>query len=475
MTMGADLVVSITLAAALVIVWLAVMLARVGRRSSEAQLGAMARDALVKFADRALELETVADILGSAREAAWRLFGCQRVVAFEPGTDRGSWDAFVPGGESLQPVPGPLRGPFGWFIHNRGVAARGELNDRRFGAMRAPLRELMERYEIDVLIPLVEHGRLLAVVGILLGRRPTELDQQVLLLYRLEVTAACANIKLHRQAAHVLTLAKEMDLASAVKLALVPDEVEGSLGAISWAGHYQPAGQAGSDFWGVYPLAGGRVLFLIGDAVGSGLGGSMVAAVVKSCCDAVFDGAAGGEDPGPPDLLAALSSALQRPSTPTHARCFAALFDPEAGRILYANAGHTLPYRINFAGPTEHRPAQSAGPTEHRPAQSAAGSHLGVLAGAGPLLGDMMDQVYRENRSPLGSPEVFVLFTDGLVKARSREGEPFGERRLQRVLAAQKDASAREIRERILTSLAAYHDGGPLVDDIALVVVRCKT
>jgi phosphoserine phosphatase RsbU/P len=450
---GAELVVSITIASALVIIWLAVTLARAGRRSSEAALGAMARDALVKFADRALELESVADILGSAREAAWRLFGCQRVVAFEPGTDRGTWDVFIPGGEVLSAVPAALRGPFGWFVHNRGVAAKGELADRRFGAMRGPLRDLMDRYEVDLLIPLVEHQRLLAVIGIQLGRRPTDLDQQVLLLYRLEVTAACANIKLHRQAAHVLTLAKEMDLASAVKLALVPDDVEGSLGPISWAGHYQATGQAGSDFWGVYPLSDGKVLFLIGDAVGSGLGGSMVAAVVKSCCDAVLDAsAANGGPPGPPELLAALSSALQRPATPTHARCFAALFDPQGERILYANAGHTLPYRINFAS----------------------GPQLGVLAGAGSLLGDAVDHVYRENRSPLGEREVFVLFTDGLVKARSREGEPFGERRLQRVLAAQKEASAREIRERILTSLAAYHDGGPLADDIALVVVRCK-
>ncbi|HTE51797.1 MAG TPA: PP2C family protein-serine/threonine phosphatase [Kofleriaceae bacterium] len=448
---SAELIISVTIGLALVIVWLAVTLARAGRRSSESALGAMARDALVKFADRALELESVADILVSAREAAWRLFGCQRVVAFEPGADRGTWDAFIPGDEILPAVPAGLRGPFGWFVHNRGVAARGELGDRRFGAMRAPLGELMDRYEVDLLIPLVEHGRLLAVIGILLGRRPTDLDRQVLLLYRLEVTAACANIKLHRQAAHVLTLAKEIDLASAVKLALVPDEVEGSAGPISWAGHYQAAGQAGSDFWGVYQLGDGRVLFLIGDAIGSGLGGSMVAAVVKSCCDAIYD-----SDPtirpGPPELLAALSAALQRPSTPTHARCFAALFDPEAGRILYANAGHTLPYRINFAG----------------------GPQLGVLAGSGTLLGDTLDQGYRENRSPLGDREAFVLFTDGLTKARSREGEPFGERRLQRVLAAQKDASAREIRERILTSLAAYHDGGPLVDDIALVVVRCK-
>lgn len=449
---GPELAVSITIASALVVVWLAVALARAGRRSSEAALGAMARDALVRFADRALELESVADILGGARETAWRLFGCQRVVAFEPGADRGGWDAFIPAGEPLGAVPGTLRGPFGWFVHNRGVAARSELGDRRFGAMRAPLRELMDRYQVDTLVPLVEHGRLLAIIGMQLGRRPSALDRQVLLLFRLEATAACANIKLHRQAAHVLTLAKEMDLAATVKLALVPDEAEGSAGPISWAGHYQGAGQAGSDFWGVYPLAGGRVLFLIGDTVGSGLGGSMVAAVVKSCSDAVFDATHDRDAPGPPELLAALSAALQRPATPTHARCFAALFDPAAERILYANAGQTLPYRLNFAD----------------------GSQLGVLAGSGPLLGDPVDQLYRENRSPLGAREVFVLFTDGLVKAQSREGEPFGERRLQRVLAAQKEASAREIRERILTSLAAYHDGGPLADDIALVVVRCK-
>jgi sigma-B regulation protein RsbU (phosphoserine phosphatase) len=130
------------------------------------------------------------------------------------------------------------------------------------------------------------------------------------------------------------------------------------------------------------------------------------------------------------------------------------LFDPEGERILYANAGHTVPYRINFS--------------------DGEGPELGVLAGTGVLLGDAAEKAFRENRSPLGPREAFVLFTDGLVKARSREGEPFGDRRLQRVLAAQREASAREIRERILTSLAAYHDGGPLADDIALVVVRCK-
>ena len=432
------------------LIWLAISLQRAKQLGQLSEVGAAARDALTRFADRALELETVHEILAHTKDTAWRLFGCERVIAFEPGGDRGTWDAFVPGGEALAPVPVHLRGPFAWFVHNLSIAARADLADRRFGAMRAPLRELMDRYQVDLLIPLVEHGRMLAVVGAQLGRRLTPLDRSTLMLFRLEVTAACANVKLHRQAAHVLTLAREFDLASAVKIALVPDDSEGSAGPLSWSGHYEAAGQAGSDFWGVYGLTGGRVMLVIGDAVGSGLGGSMVAAVVKSCCDAVHDARG---TPSPARLLSALNAAIYRPASPTHTRCFAALFEPSARRVVYANAGHTLPYRMAFDG----------GKTS-----------LGVLAGAGPLLGDSADPLYRENRTPLSARESFLLYTDGLVKARNREGEAFGDRRLQRVLAALSEGPARETREGVLTALAAHRDGGALSDDVSIVVVHCR-
>src|SRR5688572_17294740 len=128
--------------AVLLLIWLVVSLGRAGRRSRRGELEAQARDALTRFADRALEIENVHDILVVAKETAWRLFGSERVVAFEAGADRGTWDVFVPGGEQLAPVPANLRGPLGWFVHNRTSASRGDLGDRRFGAMRAPLREL---------------------------------------------------------------------------------------------------------------------------------------------------------------------------------------------------------------------------------------------------------------------------------------------------------------------------------------------
>lgn len=444
-------IVAFAAAMVLFLVWLVVTLGRARRRGVSGELGGMARDALTRYADRALELENVHDILAAAKETAWRLFGCERMVAFEPGADRGAWDVFLPGGEALPPVPANLRGAFSWFVHNRTVAVSADLGDRRFGAMRAPLREIMQRYQADILIPLVQNQRLLAVIGLYLQRRPTALDREVLMLFRLEATAACANVKLHAQAAHVLTLAKELDLASAVKLALVPDEAEGSSGVVSWAGHFEGAGQAASDFWGAYVLGDSKVLFVIGDAVGGGLGGSMVAAVVKSCCDGVYDGNPGG--PAPAQLLGALNNAIFRPSAPAHTRSFAVMFDPGAQRVVYANAGHTVPYRISLGEKNE----------------------LGVLAGAGPLLGDSADAEYRENRSPLAARECFVLFTDGLVKARNPDGEPFGERRLQRVLAAQPEASAHDVRDAVLAALAAYREGAPLADDVALVVVRVKS
>jgi serine phosphatase RsbU (regulator of sigma subunit) len=99
-------------------------------------------------------------------------------------------------------------------------------------------------------------------------------------------------------------------------------------------------------------------------------------------------------------------------------------------------------------------------------------TELGVLAGSGPLLGDSAGAVYRENRSPLSGSEAFLLFTDGLVKLKSRDGEPFGERRLQRVLTTMSERSAREIRESVLTALAAYRDNAAPADDLSLVVVR---
>ncbi len=431
-----------------VLLWAVVSLLRRGQLAAHHDVGARARFGLIEFSELTLDMHTAAEVLILAKDAANVIFGCERIVAFETGAEIASWEASVPGGEALPEVPAAMRGLFGWFKHNPAIAAEVDLAESRFGAMRGPIGQCMTRYGVDVLMPLVDRGEILAVIGVPLGRKPTRLDRDLMRLFRLQATAACANVRLHSEAAHVMSLAKEVDLAGAVELALVPAELEGAASGVSWAGHFQAGGDAGSDFWSVYPLTDGRLVFLIGDAVGAGLAGSMVSAVVKSCSDAIFDAAPSRMDPA--TLLGALNRALYRSRSPVHTSSFVVVIDPRARSLTYGNAGHSIPYHVTFGDETK----------------------LGVLVGAGPLLGDSAKVRYEQKQLSLEGDTAIVLFTDGLVKARNSEGKAYGERRMQKILKAMSAAPAASIRAAILTAIDEHRGSHPLEDDAALLVVR---
>lgn len=439
------MVVGIALAVVFVLVWAIITVMRRGQSAHAAVGTAQARDALRQFADQSLAMQSVPEILAFAREAAQVIFGCDRVVAFESGADEGQWDASVPGVEALGEVPAALRGLFGWFRHNSAIATEHELGEARFGAMRGPLRQIMEKYGVDVVMPLVSETQVIAVAGMRLGRRPSSTDRELMKLFRLQATAAVANVRLHAEAAHMVSLAKEVDLAGAVKLALVPDDMEGSAGLVRWAGYYQAVGDAGSDFWGAYPLGEGRIMMIMGDAIGAGLAGSLVSAVVKSCADAIFD--ARPQRLGPSQLLGAMNRALYRSRNPVHTSCFAVLIDPGASTVEYANAGHTIPYHLKRDG------------------------SLGVLKGAGPLLGDEATASYKSTQLAIAPGEAFVFYTDGLIKTHGADGAPYGERRLQKLLKSATGTPAL-VRTQILGSIDEHRGSAPHTDDAALLVVR---
>jgi serine phosphatase RsbU (regulator of sigma subunit) len=443
-----SIVVAVILAVTFLFIWLIVVQLRHGKLDEQVSV-ASARDALTEFAERTLELHSVAEILAFAAHGARVIFGCTRVVAFVPSTEQGGWDASVPGAEELGGVAPQLRPLFGWFRHNHATASAADLAEPRFGAMRGLLAEVMNGYQVDVVVPLVDRGQTLGALALRIGRKLTDADRELMKLFRLQVTAACANVRLHREAAHLMTLAKEVDLASAVQRALVPADPEGSLGPLRWAGHYRPAGEAGSDFWTAYRLDGHRLMLVIGDAVGTGLAGSMVSAVAKACCDAFIDAQSDTLDPG--TLLGTLNRALWRPTNPLHMTCFAALLDHDKGEVQWANAGHTLPYVLGH---------DSGQPVLH------------VLAGAGPLLGDAPETGYRVHQRPLVTHDALVLYTDGIVNATNLRGIEFSERRLQRVIVAAAQGTPAALRDRILQAVEEFRGGAQLADDEALVVVR---
>jgi sigma-B regulation protein RsbU (phosphoserine phosphatase) len=426
---------------ALVAVW-ALFLAF---RRRGAQMTSAAKDMLVEFADRSLELASVREILDFAGDAARVVFGSERAVVIEPGAREGVWEIAVAGGEAIGEVAPAVRGVFAWLRYNVDPIAVTELPQARFGAMRGPLRQLLDQGGVDTLVPMVDGEKVMGALGLRLGKRAV--DPAMLRLFQVQAATACANVRLHGEAAHSFSLAREVGTASAFHDALVASARNGVAGAIRWAGDVETAGEVASDFWAVYPLKDGRVMMVVGDAVGAGLAASMASAVVKGCCDALIAGAR--PLPGPAALLSGLGRALYRPAAPIQSRCFAVLMDPGRGVVEWANAGHPVPYHL----------------------RSAAGGGLGVLAGSGPMLGDGEHVEYRAHEAAFAAGDVLVLFTDGLVKAEDLGRKAFGERRLQKVIADLRGQPVTAIRRAILAAVREFRGTAPAVDDTALVVV----
>jgi phosphoserine phosphatase RsbU/P len=121
------------------------------------------------------------------------------------------------------------------------------------------------------------------------------------------------------------------------------------------------------------------------------------------------------------------------------------LIDGRNGELSCASAGHPPPLLV--------RPGLAPEP----------------LAARGLALGIESGQRYEEARVRLDSGDAVVLYTDGLVEAR-RDGELYGEKRLNEALRANAHLPAQELANALLEDCHAF--AGELADDCAIVVLR---
>ncbi len=129
--------------------------------------------------------------------------------------------------------------------------------------------------------------------------------------------------------------------------------------------------------------------------------------------------------------------------------CFYAILDPESGHLLYANAGHDLPY-------VRRRGSDAEG-------LRARGMPLGLMSGMS----------YEEGEDSLGEGDGVLFYSDGLVEARNPHREMFGFPRL-RMLVAEHDKE-RSLGSFLLEELYSFTGADwEQEDDITLLTLRCS-
>lgn len=131
---------------------------------------------------------------------------------------------------------------------------------------------------------------------------------------------------------------------------------------------------------------------------------------------------------------------------------FYAEVDQQNSTLCYTNAGHNPPLLMRIASDGEKR--------------------IERLEQGGTVLGLFFDAEYEAAELNLQSGDVLVAFTDGLIEARSPQGEEFGEERVIQVLMESNGFSAAELEQRILSSVKEWTKDSEQEDDLTLVIFR---
>jgi serine phosphatase RsbU (regulator of sigma subunit)/anti-sigma regulatory factor (Ser/Thr protein kinase) len=314
----------------------------------------------------------------------------------------------------------------------------------------SPALRALKDAGVQLAVPLVSQGELIGVLN--LGGRLSQQDYSVddrRLLDTLATQAApalrVAQLVREQQAEarERERIAQELRVARLIQHTLLPKALP-ELQGWQLATHYQPAREVGGDFYDFLDLPDGRLGLVIGDVTDKGVPAALVMATTRSVLRSVAQRV---ERPG---AVLEQANDLLCPDIPRNMfiTCLYAILDPRTGHLVFANAGHDLPYRHHAHGADELR---------------ATGMPLGLMPG----------MHYEEKDVVLHPGESVLLYSDGLVEAHNRERAMFSFGRVRDLVAAQRSNADTTLVEVLLHELQQFTGPGwEQEDDITLVTLQ---
>src|SRR5205814_971466 len=207
---------------------------------------------------------------------------------------------------------------------------------------------------------------------------------------------------------------------------------------------YEPSARVdvGGDVYDFLVLDDGRLAVVLGDVTGHGVDATADMAMAKFVFRSLVR-----EHAEPADFLSAANDVICSEIAPGKFISMSyVVVDGVTGTVASASAGHP-PSRLVLADGTVSR-----------------------LAPHGLVLGIEPGQEYADVRAELPPGAALVLYTDGVVEAR-RDGELYGDERLDALLTARHDLPARALAAAVAKDAREFA-GGELSDDVAVVAIR---
>ncbi|MDZ4723565.1 MAG: SpoIIE family protein phosphatase [candidate division Zixibacteria bacterium] len=206
----------------------------------------------------------------------------------------------------------------------------------------------------------------------------------------------------------------------------------------------EPCLTVGGDLYDMASLPDGRLLFLVGDVSGKGMGAALLMSNILASFRILY------QDPKF-DLVRAVSQVslqLYAYSDPSDfATLFIGLINPATNQIDFINAGHNSPLIIRKNGAREY------------------------LEPSGTMIGAFDFSAWTEQNITLLEDDLLFIYSDGVTEAQHGELQ-FGEERMEQHLDNLRHFESEQISGRLMKEIESFVGDSPRSDDITMLVIK---
>ncbi len=325
--------------------------------------------------------------------------------------------------------------------HRTGVLVPDVKKDPRYIELNPETRS-------ELCVPLIYKDKVIGVLDLEHTRVGyfTEDHMRTLTTLAAQVAIAIENARLYEEIARQeRRLERDLALAHALQLRLLPQTLP-KLNNLEVAARFVPARAIGGDLYDFLSYSLSRTAIVVGDVSGKGAPAAIYAALVsgilRSHCAA---------EPSPAEMLSAVNLSLgERPIEAQFVSIIYALWDDVQRNLQISSSGLPRPIYCHD-GKLER--------------VEATGLPLGLFA----------EEDFEELSFNPRPGDLFVLFSDGILDARNRDGELFGRERLEKVVSKVASGSAQEVVDAIFSAMGEHAAGVEAFDDATVVALKVKS
>lgn len=293
----------------------------------------------------------------------------------------------------------------------------------------------------------------------------TDEDEILLDSFAKQAGVAIENAHLHQEALEARQLQAEMEEARKIQENLIPDTLP-DIPGYEVAGHYEPRGPVGGDYYDCIQLPTGGWGLAIADVSGKGMQAALLMATLRAGLLSELSSSRGRENNESIDMknelidmAMILNSLLYVSGTEEkYATFFYSHLNPETDTLTSLNGGHNPPLIVKNDGDIVWL-----------------GEEVGGLP-LGMFPNDMVPLIakYEAEQIKLESGDLIIFYTDGVTETVNIEDEYYDEERLEQVAKTCTESDASHICNLIYRAVMDFQGDADQFDDLTLLVLRKK-